>query len=100
APHLDLQHDVVEYAAPREQDGTLENDADVIGRSGDLTPVQRDPPRRYRQEAAHHLEQRRFAAAGRTDDRQEFAFQDIERQRLQRLDFAVARAIRLRDARE
>ena len=39
-----------------------------------------------------------LAAAGRADDRQELAFADLERQRLQRLDLAVARAIRLRDA--
>src|SRR6185295_5381239 len=97
APHLRLQQDVGQDRPPRQQHMALEHDADagrgtVDGRTADL-----DRAAGRRQQPPDQLEQRALAAAAGTDDRNELAFADLEFERPQRFDFAVAGLVRLGD---
>ena len=96
--HFDLQHHVVEHAAPCEEHGTLEYDADIVGGAAHRLAVESNLAGGSRQQAGRHFEQGRFAAARRTDNRHELALLDIEAERLQRFNGTVVGLIDLGDA--
>ena len=63
----------------------------------DHHPVKLDGPFAGRVQAAQNVHQRGFPAAGRSDNRNELAFLDVQRHVIQRADFLVAETINLAD---
>ena len=86
------QQDVVEHRAPLQQHGLLEHDADVAGRAQERRAVEQQLAARRPDERADQLEQGRFSAAGRADQRDEFVLLDREIDILQGRHPPVARA--------
>src|SRR3546814_16790800 len=76
-------------ALPRQQQGTLEYDADAAVRLGDRLAVDADFTIGRRQQAGNHLQQGRLAATRRTNDDEKLAVVDLEVERLQRGDLTV-----------
>jgi hypothetical protein len=77
---------VVEHAAPREEQGRLEDDADVPPRPDDARPAQVRLAPRGRQDAGEDLQQRGLAAARRADDGDKLALSEGEQDALERDD--------------
>ena len=77
---LDVDRDqhVVENGAPGKQHGRLEHDADVVSRPLQLAVAEPDSSRTGRDQSCEDTKQRRFPAARRTHNRDEFAEADIE----------------------
>src|SRR5207249_7651386 len=75
---LDAEDDVAEDRAPREKSGLLEHHRAVAPGAPDLPPVEREAPARDRDEAVDRVQERRLAAPGRSDDREELARADLE----------------------
>ena len=69
----------------------LEHDAAVGAGAGDRLAVDADGAGLDRQEAADQIEQRRLAAAGGPEQRDEFAVADFERHLVERQHLAPAR---------
>src|SRR3954471_6046350 len=77
--------------APGKEREVLEDDAAVGTRTRDRRAFDADRPVFYGQEAADQIEQRRFTAARRPEQRDEFAHADLERNILQSEHLAPAR---------
>src|ERR1022692_4302970 len=76
----------------------LKKDTDAVRRTVDALSGDRDRSSRRGKQAADELQKRALAATAGPDNGEELPVEDIELQRLQRLDFTVAAAIRLRHA--
>src|ERR1039457_2858322 len=76
----------------------LKNDTDAVRRTVDALSGDLDRSSRRGKQAADELQKRALAATAGPDNGEELPVEDIELQRLQRLDFTVAAAIRLRHA--
>jgi hypothetical protein len=101
AQHLYRQHHVVEDVPPRQQDGILEDDADVAAGAVDGPPAQVHAAGGARQEAGQDLEERGLAAARLAHDRDELALGDVERDAAERAhERAALRAIGLLEVRD
>ena len=64
--------------APWEQIGLLEDHSDLGLGTVNKIAVQQNLATRQRMKPAHRPEQRRFAASGRSDNRDEFAILDLK----------------------
>ena len=97
AEHLERQRDVLRDGPPVEQHGVLEDDPVVAvdARLRRRLAVDRDRAGGRLDEVADHAEERRLAAPGRADQRDELAGLDLEVDLLERGD--VAARERLRD---
>src|SRR5205814_10263229 len=84
APHLRAEDDVLDSGAPREERVLLKDHARQLLRLRVLGEA--DVAARRHLEAGQDLEQRRLAAAGRTEQDQELAGGDVERDRVERDD--------------
>ena len=81
-PHLQAVAEVLADAHVRVQRVALEDHRDVAmarREVGDVAPADRDLARGHLLEAGDRAEQRRLAAAGRPDERDELAVADLER---------------------
>ena len=76
---LEAGDDVRERAAPRHQRFGLEHVSRARVDPGERRAVDEHPSCRRREQARGDVQERRFAAAGRPDDRHEFAGRDGER---------------------
>ncbi len=84
-PHpLEAVEDVGAHALPGKQREVLEHDAAVGARRADRLALDQDLAGLGRQEAADQIEQRRLAAAGRAEQREEFPASHIQRHILER----------------
>src|SRR5205085_1279705 len=92
--HLEGQHDVVERAAPRQKRRLLEYEAELVGvaRRGGRLAAHLYGARARMREVAHYAKQRALAATRRAEQRNEFAFADLEANPGERLDDLVRRA--------
>ena len=88
AQHLERQPDVLRHRAPVEEHGVLEDDPVVAvePRLRRGLAVDGDDAARRRHQVADHAQQRRLAAAGRPDQRDELAGPDVEVDVLERGD--------------
>jgi hypothetical protein len=94
-------HDVAEHGLPWEQRELLEHRAAVGTGPGDRLSLHTDAARRRCDEAADHVEQRRFTATGRPEDRNELALADPERYVVEReMAAALGGLVDLRHARD
>ncbi len=94
------QQHVLEHRAPRQQHGRLEHHADIGMRAGDLAPADVDGSGAAVLEPERELEQAALAAARRSDERDELAVRDVERDLADRLDAPFHRRIDEPDPRE
>ena len=77
----------------REQSVALKHHADVAvpgGNVGDVAVADADVTRSRLEIAGDQVEQRRLAGARGAEQRQEFARRDVQRRRLQRVEFSIA----------
>src|SRR5579884_1009922 len=88
---LETVENVAAHRLPRKQGEVLEDDAAIGAGARDFLAVDRDAAGLDRQEAADEIEQRRLAAAGRTEQRDEFAVRNLERDLIERQHLASAR---------
>ena len=80
------ERDVARDVEPRERRVFLEHDADAVRRLAcDRRAFELDGALRGRRETGDQFEQRRLAAAGGTDDGEEFALPDVEVDRADRM---------------
>ena len=70
---------VLQNGFPWEQREMLEHDATIGPRPRDRLAINRDGSRFDRQESAHQVKQRRFSAAGGSEQRDEFLLIDLKR---------------------
>ena len=75
---LQRQHHVVADRQPRQHRGVLERDADADRLGAELAPRHIDVAARRRDQPADELQDRRLAAAGRADQRDEIALADAQ----------------------
>src|SRR5215813_3022449 len=97
AMHIDPQQHVVQYAEPREQNGRLEEHADVTSR-----PYEGSAPKarfvfRGRQDSGKNLEERRLPAPGGANDRDKLPLAHVKADLLKRLHRAITGGIELRE---
>ena len=92
APDLERDGDVVGDRPPRQQRLVLGHVPDARVDLVDERPVVADRPARGLHETAHHVEQRRLAAAARADQRHELPLGHREGCLVERLDLAEALA--------
>src|SRR5262249_29053104 len=76
--HLQAVGDVVIDGQPGKKRVVLKNDPAVHARLRDGLAAGKQPPCGRRNEASDHVEQRALAAAGRSDQRHEFAGSDLQ----------------------
>src|SRR5262249_16253606 len=84
-------HHIAEHGLPREQRELLEHRSAVRSRPGHRLAAHPHRAAAWWHEAADDVEQGRLAATGRTEDRDELALRDVERDIAQR---EMARAAR------
>ncbi len=87
---LERQHDVVADVQPRQQGRVLERHADPHMVGADLAAGDEHMALRGIQRSRDQLEDRRLAAAGRTDQRDELAMRDAQGGLRQRRDLVLA----------
>ena len=97
ALHIDRQQHVVQHAPPGEQDGRLEDHADVTARSHDGSAAKVHLAVRRRQDAGQDLEERGLSAARRSDDCDKLTFAHFETDLLERVHAAITAGIALRE---
>src|ERR1700677_2660593 len=90
---LEGKRDVLQQVAPGQQVGVLKDHRDFGMRLHDPLPPQADLSVGQPMESGHRPEQRRLAATGRTENAQEFAFADLERNLVQGMHRAGTRGI-------
>src|SRR5262249_11388884 len=83
---IEAKADIVGDAEPWEQSRLLEDDTDLLVRRGDDSAVERDRTGRGAVEPGDGAQQRRFPAAGATDDGNDLARLDAAREALQRVN--------------
>ena len=83
------------YAQPGKQRALLEDDAAVRPRPNDRLAVQQNLALRWRLKASKKIEQRRFSASARADDRDELTVCNVERHAQKSRHFAGRAVIRL-----
>src|SRR4029079_444707 len=84
ALQFEAKLDVALHRAPRQQPELLKHHGAVGAGAGDRLAVQADLAGVRLDQAKQHVEERALAAAGRADDRKEFAFADVDVEALQR----------------
>src|SRR6516164_9480571 len=95
ALHIDGQQHVVQHAAPRQQNGRLENHADVTSRSSDRNAPKTRLAFGGRQDAGEDPEERGFSAPGRTDYCDKLPLTHAEADLLERVHAAITGGIEL-----
>ena len=91
ADELEREGDVVDHRAPGKGRFLLEHHADRFVRAGNGLAGDADHALVMAEQPADDVEQSRLAAAGRADDREEFARPDLERDVVDRGDRAFRR---------
>jgi hypothetical protein len=92
ARDLERQRDIGRHRPPVEQDGRLEDDPELASAAGldRVDPVDDDPAAGRPRQPGNEAQERRLAAAGRPDERDERPDRDVEADVLERLDRALA----------
>src|SRR5262249_52981580 len=94
------EEDIVAHVAPRHQARRLKHEAVVAHRPGDLAPADGHRPARLRDKPADDAQQRRLAAAARSEQRHELAGVELEAgvvERHHRLERGRAELLDLKD---
>jgi hypothetical protein len=78
ALQLEAVDDVAHHGAPRQEIGLLEHHRPIASRSVDRAAVERERAAGDRKQAIDRVQERRFSAARRPDDREEFTLADVE----------------------
>src|SRR5215475_312655 len=97
ALHIDGKQHVVQYAAPREQDGRLEDHADVTSRSYDGSAPEARLAFGRRQDPGQDLEEGRLPAPGWANDRDKLPLAHVKADLLKRVHLAITGGIELRE---
>src|SRR4029453_11295871 len=97
ALHIDGQQDIVQNAAPGQQDRRLEDHADVASRSRDGSAPKARISFGSGQDPRQDLEERGLAAPGRTDHRDKLTLAYAEANLLERVHAAITGGIELRE---
>jgi len=85
---LDGKQHVLQHRAPGQQNRALENDPDFPPGAGHFRIFNADFARAWIDESSNHHEQRALAATARTQDAEELAVSDVERQLADRFEVA------------
>ena len=85
---LDGKQHVLQHRAPGQQNRALENDSDFPPGPGHFRILNADFARAGIDESGNHHEQRALAATARSQDAEELAISDVERQLADRFEVA------------
>src|SRR5258707_5196443 len=92
-PHLQPEFDVALHCLPGEQRILLKHHTAIGAGTIDRFTIDGDATFGRLEEARHRIEQGGFAAAGRSDDRNEFSGIDMDRSIANRFDRALERVV-------